>query len=613
MVGSWLALCGIIFLALVRCDFVAYEGGKDNFAVRTAEVQFSLSNVPKVIHLSAQQVVSLVAESPPSPEQFLIFEAHAREVSVVMYQAGKEGSAAANSTSPAVLVPPSQPARALLANINEANITVLASVRSYLWSGPVPGRDLPGLVLSNSADILEVSFSPATTTTTTDRYSSEFKYDVYEYFLPESDCTEEQFELAYQQFTSLEDLVAIGNHVTTLGQNISSFRLAAYPAVGRIVGLVVSGRSINSSSDSDMSTMYGLAHAYGCRLTADGPRGCEEIYSAPTWLICAVGIFAGSLLALAGHRFFKCSQVIFGFYLGSVVAYAAISASFVLDDILILGLAGLAGLVSSTANLAVWWFLGIPVISVLLPLLELGFLTACAFMSLPLKLGAVFASDTTYWLTFGCIGLVPTILLIAFTQKASIISCAVVGMATVIYCIDYFTRSSLKYVILDVVRRATVPDFGSVILAGAPFEKTDLFLLTCLLAGILLSLVCQLVMERTKPPFPPSPYQLYRWHRIPSTDREQQQQEEENERSREYEPSASFGTTEETVSARPRASGVIAAAAPAPVVGYILRHTGAGSAPSPRPWGSNSAGGSGHQGSGGRKRDIFDPATATTS
>ncbi len=66
----------------------------------------------------------LVAESPPSPERFLIFEAHSREMEVVL---GRElgSDTTANSTSPALLVPPAHPAQAFLANYNPANITVL--------------------------------------------------------------------------------------------------------------------------------------------------------------------------------------------------------------------------------------------------------------------------------------------------------------------------------------------------------------------------------------------------------------------------------------------------------------------------------------------------------
>jgi hypothetical protein len=66
----------------------------------------------------------LVAESPPSPERFMIFEAHSREMEVVLSrELGSDTTA--NSTSPALLVPPAHPAQAFLANYNLANITVL--------------------------------------------------------------------------------------------------------------------------------------------------------------------------------------------------------------------------------------------------------------------------------------------------------------------------------------------------------------------------------------------------------------------------------------------------------------------------------------------------------
>ena len=157
-----------------------------------------------------------------------------------------------------------------------------------------------------------------------------------------------------------------------------------------------------------------------------------------------------------------------------------------------------------------WWFLGIPVLSTILPTLEVGFLLAGILMYLPLCGIQSFSSDSTYWLVFTCFTLSPTVLLIAFTQKASIISSAVVGSFTTILAVDHYTGSNLKYIINNVLYRATIPGYG---LANScpPFQKTDLFLVTCLLGGIALGLVCQLILERKKPPFPPAPYQQWRW------------------------------------------------------------------------------------------------------
>merc|ERR1719391_1868372 len=100
-------------------------------------------------------------------------------------------------------------------------------------------------------------------------------------------------------------------------------------------------------------------------------------------------------------------------------------------------------------------------------------------MFLPLCDIRSFSSESTYWLVFLCLTLSPTILLIAFTQKASIISSVVIGTFTTVLAVDHYTGSNLRYLLNNVVNRATVADFGKAY-SCPPFQKTDLFLITCL-------------------------------------------------------------------------------------------------------------------------------------
>ena len=51
-------------------------------------------------------------------------------------------------------------------------------------------------------------------------------------------------------------------------------------------------------------------------------------------------------------------------------------------------------------------------------------------------------------------------MLLSFTQSASIASCAIVGSFAIVTPIDHYIGSSLKYILVNVVRRATVQDFN---------------------------------------------------------------------------------------------------------------------------------------------------------
>ena len=52
------------------------------------------------------------------------------------------------------------------------------------------------------------------------------------------------------------------------------------------------------------------------------------------------------------------------------------------------------------------------------------------------------------------------LILLSFTKSASILSCAIVGSYAIITPIDHYIGSNLKYILVNVVRRATVEDFN---------------------------------------------------------------------------------------------------------------------------------------------------------
>jgi hypothetical protein len=81
----------------------------------------------------------------------------------------------------------------------------------------------------------------------------------------------------------------------------------------------------------------------------------------------------------------------------------------------------------------------------------------------------VLRTDVNFWLVFACIVLLVPVIFLSLIQKANIVSCAVLGAYAVIVPIDHYIGSNLKYIVMNVIRRATVKEFRMAIV-DPPFQ-----------------------------------------------------------------------------------------------------------------------------------------------
>lgn len=81
----------------------------------------------------------------------------------------------------------------------------------------------------------------------------------------------------------------------------------------------------------------------------------------------------------------------------------------------------------------------------------------------------VLRSDFNFWMVFACIVMVVPLIFISLIQKANMVSCAVLGAYAVIIPIDHYIGSNLKYIIVNIIRRATVKDFRMAVV-DPPFQ-----------------------------------------------------------------------------------------------------------------------------------------------
>jgi len=369
-----------------------------------------------------------------------------------------------------------------------------------------------------SEGLIKLNFSLAATENYKDCTNfNEIEYQVYHLYQEpwnsnSANSMEERLYHSLKKFESIDCAKRYGTRVDSLGPHLDRLVFAAYPGVGSVYAVVA--KAANGSS------LYGLAHSYGCDLDPDS-RSCPKEDQTLLQIFCACSLFAGLLLAFAGHKFFLGSQIMFGFFAGVYIGFILLKVFCSLNMNFMFFLVMACGVCMSIGVVAVWIFLAVPVVSVILPTIEVGVIFASIILYLPQTNTISLVTDLNYWLVYICCVLAAPICLLAFTQKAHILSCVLVGTTLTILPVDFYMGTTLRYMFLNIIRRAHVPHYNQAILVPV-FQSGDLILLACWLALASVSLLCQLLVQRKRPPFPPSPFQQWRWRREASRDQDEE-------------------------------------------------------------------------------------------
>ena len=415
----------------------------------------------------------------------------------------------------AIFFPSSLLKRICFQSIKRYHDVVLCRVSSHSGEDPVPGwcgasreEVWPRAYLTTEStdDLIRLNFSKASAS----RHCwdpGSVKYQIYHRYVEDGwDQVDQQAKLfsALKSFNDVSGIVKWGTEVSSLGHHPDRLVFASYSPVGSVYAVI--------ATSSNGSSIYGLAHSYGCHISAETGACPPTRALTLIQVFGACSLFAGLSLALCGHKFFLISQSLFGLFAGVYTAFILLTTFFDLEPNLLFALVVGCGLISAAAVTTLWVIFGIPVLTVFIPTLEVGIILASIVLYLPATNTISLTIDLHYWLVFLCLVLAAPICLLAFTHKAHILSCVLVGTTATLLPVDLYLGTGLRFVFLNVVRRAAVPQFHEAILV--PLLGTDdLVLLSCWLGLAAVSLLCQLLVQRKRPPFPPSPLHQWRWRR----------------------------------------------------------------------------------------------------
>uniref|UniRef100_T1IRJ0 TM7S3/TM198-like domain-containing protein n=1 Tax=Strigamia maritima TaxID=126957 RepID=T1IRJ0_STRMM len=411
-------------------------------------------------------------------------------------------------------------------------VNVYLGVELYTHSDPIPGgcnmefdvETSPFLRVSYNAFITKIAYQPGSlgykrgeVPKSCDVSYTSMDYDFYVYHLTEGNLEESDYFKAISIMMDLNRMKNEAKKVSPLfAMSRMTYAVTTYRRQGMVFNVVVRNKSD--------SAPYVPGVTYGCKLLGD-TDSCADLLKPFEWLLAIVGALLGVFLCFFGHRFFKTALASFGFITTAMIIYIILIRWATMSYPATVAITLLVGVIGAFGWAFTWWLYGSPLVAVLLPGFDLGFLCGCILMFTPLGDLQLFQNDANYWLLIGCCVLLVSIILISFTKLLHILSCTVIGSYAAIFLIDYFIDGSLRYILIDVIRRATIPNYNNVINVIA-YQTCDIILTIAWALLIIIATIFQHIRERGRPPFPFSEYRIRKLIRLELL---QQQQEPETD------------------------------------------------------------------------------------
>ncbi|XP_056604476.1 transmembrane 7 superfamily member 3 [Triplophysa dalaica] len=492
-------------------------------------VVFSLGrfqNVSVPVNVTVQAVVSRI----PLDVSFIMLQFHTQHHNVTLSYTELPGYGSSITSVDAGLLSTLLPAQSSLSwFLNTAdgnNVTGLAVILPYTNTDPVPGAcnqefplDIdPNIHLQYNLFETTITFAPANIgyargqsppACDVDMGSGtrwRLVYEVYQYFLPEGDLSEESLISGMERVANIQNIQDNSRKVMTLSSHErTQLWFNSLQGQGVIFSVVVKDPAFNTSA------AYVPAHTYACSFNST-LDGCAMLGKVSTKVFFTVMGAAGLLVCFLGHRFFKCELFCMGFGFMAFVFFVLITRWTVLEYDIRLALTAMMGVVGGVALLMSWWRFGSVIACVLVVGLILGFLVSSIVFFTPFGDLSIFHNDVVFWVVFVCIMVIIPPFFIRWPREGNIITCGVVGAYAVVLAVNAYTYTSLSYITLDVLKRFLNHDFSRAFIS-VPLQDIDFIMITIWVVLGVSGIAMQLYRERSRPFFPPSPYVMWKQER----------------------------------------------------------------------------------------------------
>ncbi|XP_030209673.1 transmembrane 7 superfamily member 3 isoform X1 [Gadus morhua] len=519
----------------IWCMLLVAQSGE----VRTQtenQVVFQLGSFQNV-SVSHNETVQATVSGIPDTVAFVTLQFHTQHRSTALSFTRVPGAAlSAPDTGLLSTLAPGQTSLSLfLTTLDRYPVAGMGVTLPYTSADPVPGAcngvfglgTDPNLYLTYNLYETTLRFAPASVgyargatpppcnVSTETAVRRRLLYDVYRFLLPAGDLSEGGLFSGLQKVASAQSLGAnpglgadssLGTDVrlvTTLSwENDTVAVVSSVLGRGAVYAVVVRDPERNTSAS------YVPVHTYACSFDS-ALEGCLTLGQISTKVFFTLSGLAGLFVCFFGHRFFKCELFCMGFAFVCFLFFVLITWTTTLDYDLRLALAAVLGVVGGAVLVTCWWRFGSVMACVAVVGLILGFFVASTVFFTPFGELEVFqGSEVAFWVTYCCLVLAVSLVMVRWPREGNIITCGVVGGYCVVLAVNVYVSTSLSYITLNVLKRFLNPNFDPAF-TDVSFHDIDFVLITLWVVLGASGVVLQLYRERSRPFFPPSPYLMW--------------------------------------------------------------------------------------------------------
>ncbi|XP_011700842.1 PREDICTED: transmembrane 7 superfamily member 3-like [Wasmannia auropunctata] len=371
------------------------------------------------------------------------------------------------------------PIQVFLKHDNVHNLDALLVIVTYGRNAPTPGScnmefDIevsPYQKLLAENDMIVVDTEPASILGPDGSpipCEKSVQHKMYRLYLPRQDFTPDTYFDAIASMLTAQDIARNGDEIPVGALTDSMRRVySAYAGTGSVYAAVATYENYSSA--------YVPIFTYACSPLLH-PESCQVLNDTFAGIVCALVLITGCLSTIIGHKCAFIDGLLASSMTGGVFGY--IIATYTDDHrtIAIKILIGLAFAVLVTPAISIL-LSACKRISGVLRNMSLGFLCACiAYLYAPAWMFYVLEHNWLFWPVFAILTLAITTLLMPMSDAAEVITRAIFGSYFVIVALDYYIGSNLKYIIVTIIRRMTIPGFH-LAFVYPPLQSADVTLL----------------------------------------------------------------------------------------------------------------------------------------
>ncbi|KAM9824465.1 transmembrane 7 superfamily member 3 [Neosynchiropus ocellatus] len=479
------------------------------------------------VNVSLNESVQATVSGIPREVAFVILQFHTLHHNATLSYTKFPGSGLFVNAVDAGLLSPLLPGQAslslFLSSPAGASFASTGVILLYSSTDPVPGgcniefnlEVDPNVHLHYNLYETAISFAPAnlgyvrggpppscdTTTGADTRWRLE--YDVYQYFLPENDLSERSLFSGIQAVADPRGMALRGKRIQTLSSaDVTRAVFNSIPGQGVIYSVIVRDPVLNTSAS------YVPVHTYACSFQSRLDN-CQIQGKISTKIFFTIAGLAGLLVCFCGHRFFKCELFCMGFSFAAFFFFVLITRFNSLEYDIALALAAVIGAVGGVLLVMSWWRFGSVMACIVVVGLMLGFMAASVLMFTPLGDLDVFRqSNTVFWATFCCVMFLVPLFFVRWPREGNITTCGVVGAYAVLLAVNAYHYTSLSFITLNILKRFINTNYSAVF-TNVPLQTFDYIMMTVWVVLGISGIALQLIRERSRPFFPPSPYLMW--------------------------------------------------------------------------------------------------------